>query len=205
MRGNFRLRTLLVRAGRRPCRAFRLKILLIAFALSAPSVAHAQQPKTLYEKDFYGDSTEMFVNRDPRTGCTLIPVPRECNVSLNGDDALPILVNPWEPVAINIHCAQVIFLPTGPLTPNSHIFAGNSFSPDKMAWTVPGPTGAASEKMCYPAGTALPFPARAVGATDNKPGQNNFALPHLDVHVQGGPKNVNYQVYLAVWYTLNPP
>lgn len=201
MWGNFRFGTLFACASRQRCRAFKLTILLLGFALSAPGVTHAQQPNIIYQKNFYGDSSGMYVNRDSRTGCALIP--QDCNLALNGNDALPILVNPWEPVSINIHCVQVIFLPTGPLTPTSHIFAGNSFSPDIMVWMVPSPTGGASGKMCYPPGTAFPFPAMAAGAADNKPGQNNFALPHLDVHVQGGPPNVNYQVYLSVWYTKN--
>lgn len=158
--------------------------------------------QTIHQKNFYGDSTGAFVNHSPASGCPRIP--RNCDVSLDGGDALPILVNPWETVSINIVCAQVIFMPSGAVSPSTMFFAGNSYSPDVMAWGVARPGGGGSAKMCYPAGTSFPFPPALAGAPKNAPGQNNFLLPHLDVHVQGMPKTVNYTVYLSVWYTKNP-
>jgi hypothetical protein len=177
------------------------------------SSAQSQSPmQTIYQKNFYGDSSGRLVNRSPTTGCSTITVVDDCNVSLNGVDALPVLINPWESVSINILCAQVIFMPSAPVSASTMFFAGNSYSPDVMTWGVPRSTGGGSAKMCYPAGTSYPFPAAAKGAPENGPGQNNFRLPHLDVHVQGTPRSrlfgylhskVSYMVYLSVWYTKN--
>ena len=169
--------------------------LVVLVCAISPSGAQSQ---IIYQKNFYGDSSETYVNHDPSTGCS--PT-NNCNVSLNGTDALPVLVNPWEPVPIKILCAQVVFMPSGPVAPSTMVFAGNNYSPDVMVWGVPKSTGAADPKMCYPPGTFFPFPAAASGAPPNHPGQNNFLLPHLDVHVQGLPSTVSYQLYLSVWYT----
>jgi hypothetical protein len=174
--------------------------LFVFAALSLMATAHAQA-QAILQKSFYGDSSGTYVNKNPATGCQLVP--RNCNVSLDGGDGLPILVNPWEPVSINIICAQVIFLPSRAVAPNTIFFAGNSFSPDIMAWGVPKSSGAGSARMCYPAGTWFAFPAAAKGASPNNQGQNDFTLPHLDVHVIGGPATVSYSAYLSVWYTKN--
>lgn len=158
-----------------------------------------QPPQILYSKAFWGDSSGSWVNYDAATGCHLT---NNCNVALTGADALPILVNPWKPVSINIQCVQIVLLTAAP-PPQTYAFAGNSFSPDVLVWTVPYSGGSGDGKMCYPAGSAMPFPAAAPGAPANKPGQNNFALPHLDVHVYGAASSVGYQAYLEVWYTKN--
>src|ERR1700751_6104354 len=50
---------------------------------------------TMYSATFRGDGSGKFVSDTCRIS------PHDCNVSLNGTDALPILVNPWEPVSIN--------------------------------------------------------------------------------------------------------
>ncbi|HEX3503905.1 MAG TPA: hypothetical protein VHU22_10995 [Xanthobacteraceae bacterium] len=171
---------------------------LAAFCLIGTSNA---ENITIIQKDFYGDSSGHYVNRDPETGCTIT---NNCNVALNGTDALPVLVNPWEPVSINILCTQVIFMPSAPVTPDTMFYAGDDWSPDIMAWGIPQPNGGGSAKMCYPEGTSFKLPAAADGRPKNKPGQNDFTVTHLDVHVQGGPSTVNYQTYLSVWYTKNP-
>lgn len=178
-----------------------MRLLLRLVALLCALCSTAAQSQAIFQKNFYGDSTGTYMNRDPATGCS---VTNNCTVALNGADSLPILINPWEPVSINILCAQIIFLPNRKVSANTMFFAGNSYSPDIMVWGVPQPNGGADPKMCYPPGTSFPFPAAASGAPPNKPGQNNFTLPHLDVHVQGQPSTVDYVVYLSVWYTKNP-
>ena len=171
----------------------------LALFFIAP-IASAQTP--IYSKAFYGDSSGSYVNNaDAKNGgCART---NNCNVALSGTDALPILVNPWEPVSINILCVQVIVLPYENPGSYFYAFAGNSFSPDVMVWGVSEGNGAIGSKLCYPPGTAFPFPAAGQNAPENKPGQNNFAEPHLDVHVMGN-SSVQYQAYLEVWYTKNP-
>src|SRR3974390_2840348 len=113
-----------------------MKFGAVFFLLASVLTAHAETP--IFERHFYGNSTGDYVNHDPKTGCSLS---NNCNVALDGTEALPILVNPWEPVGIDILCTQVIFMPTGPLNPKAYIFAGNSDWPDGdiMAWGVPSP------------------------------------------------------------------
>src|SRR6185437_3276668 len=67
--------------------------------------------------------------------------------ALSGADALPILVNPWEPVSINIVCVQVIVLPYENPGSYFYAFAGNSFSPDVMVWGVSEGNGAIGSKL----------------------------------------------------------
>lgn len=191
-----------------------LFLTLVVAATIPVSAARSQSAmQTIFQKNFYGDSSGSFVNHSQTIGCpTIGAVVDDCNVSLNGADALPILVNPWEPVSINILCTQVIFMPSAPVSASTMFFAGNSYSPDVMVWGVPNSNGGGSAKMCYPAGTSFPFPAAAPRAPENGPGQNNFRVAHLDVHVQGKPMkrffgllrgNVSYVAYLSVWYTKN--
>ena len=170
-------------------------VALFLFALPASA-------QSIYEKHFYGDSSGQYVNNDVESGCSLT---NNCNVSLNGSDALPILINPWESVSINVLCTKIIFIPSGPLNPTSHIYAGSNAwgSSDIMAWGVPSPTGAADINQCTPQGTSIPFPAAGAGAPINRPGQNDFTLPHIDVHIQGTPDTATYQVYLQLVYTKN--
>ena len=159
--------------------------------------------RIVYTQTFYGDGSARYV--DP--SCSIVP--SDCNVKLNGEEGLPILVNPWERVPINIIGAEIVFLPSGPVTANTYAFAGNSASPDILTWAIPGPTGAAHGQVCFPSGTEMPFPAAAADAPPNKAGQNNFALPHLDVHLSGKlepfvdetPDPGSYQTYLTVMYT----
>jgi hypothetical protein len=167
---------------------------------------------TLYSATFYGDGSGELVNET----CKFVPV--DCNVGLSGADALPILVNPWEPVSINIHCVELVFLPGPFVSRNTYLFVGNSYSPDIMLWATAQMGGRSAN--CFPASTSFPFPAAAAGAPANKPGQNDFRLPHLDVHVQGYfyPNYFFwrlasyfsrsfagiYRVYLTVYYTKNP-
>lgn len=173
-------------------------VAVLSFLASTAFADPANQ--TVYSKSFYGDGSGLYVNHDPATGCSLM---NNCNVALGGPDPLPILVNPWETVSINIVCVQVVFLPTAKLAPTSYAFVGNNYTPDVMVWAVPNENGGATAKMCYPPGTSMAFPAAAPGAPPNGPGQNNFAIPHLDVHTYGGPANTTYQVFLTVWYTKN--
>lgn len=152
--------------------------------------AHAQ---TLYSKAFYGDSTGAYIN----ASCSLT---NNCDVAFDGHDAIPILVNPWESVSITIQCVQIVLMPDGPLAARDYAFAGNSITPDVMIWGTNIAGGAINAKQCFPAGMGMPFPA---GPYTNGPGQNNFALPHLDVHIMGTDQ-VSFQAYLIVWYTKNP-
>lgn len=160
---------------------------------------------TLYSKTFEGDGSGKFVSP------TCKVVPHDCNVGLNGTEALPILVNPWEPVSIGIRCLELVFLPAQTIAPGARLFVGNSHSPDIMLWLTPGAIGGRSS-ICYPRGTSFPFPAAVFGAPPNKRGQNDFGLPHLDVHILGTPARFwywpfasgKYVVYLTVYYTKNP-
>ena len=162
----------------------------------------------LYSATFWGDGSGKYVSET----CKLLP--HDCNVKLNGEDALPILVNPWEPVSINIHCVELLFLSNKPVSARTYLFAGNSFSPDVMVSATPGPDDSpARASLCYPTGISFPFPAAAPAAPANKPGQNDFGLPHLDVHVIGEPAprsvlwpfgSFKYRVLLTVFYTKNP-
>jgi hypothetical protein len=172
------------------------KTICAAVALVSILAASAQaHMATLYSKNFYGDSSGLYVSPT----CQMIP--RNCNVGLDGTDSLPVLVNPWESVPIDIRCVQIIFAPSTAMPSSAYVFAGNSSTPDVMLWAVPQPNGGAEGHMCYPEGTAMPFPAATSPAASNGPGQNNFALPHLDVHVYGYAPGASYQVYLTVWYT----
>jgi hypothetical protein len=161
---------------------------------------------TMHSATFWGDGSGKFVSDT----CRILP--HDCNVALNGTDALPILINPWEPVSINIHCVELVFLPNQPVSSETYLFAGNSYSPDVMVSAIPGPDGAARAGLCYPPGISFPFPAAAPSAAPNSPGQNDFALPHLDVHVIGKPGSwllqpfirFKYKVLLTVFYTKNP-
>lgn len=178
--------------------------------LTMVSLSPAAAQQTIFEKHFFGDSTGTYINTDPQTGCSTT---KNCNVALNGADALPVLVNPWEPVSIKIYCAFVIFMPSAAVSANTNFFAGNSYWPDIMAWGVPYPGGGGTVEHCMPNGTYFPFPAAKSGAPASKLGQNNFMEPHLDVHVAGCPASgcpkpgqtpsVTYQVYLRVLYTKN--
>jgi hypothetical protein len=175
-----------------------------ALSLATVCLSTSTQAQTpILEAHFYGNSSSQFVNHDPATGCR---VTNNCNVALDGTDALPILVNPWESVSINIVCTQIIFMPTGPLSPHAYLYAGNSFiaPSDIMAWGVPSPTGAADIDKCLPPGFAFPFPAKMAQAPSNRHGQNNFMEPHLDIHILGTPASVAYDVWLKVLYTKNP-
>ena len=181
-------------------------VLALLIAVSPAALAE----ETLYSMTFYGDGSGKYVSDT----CKLVP--HDCNVSLNGEDALPILVNPWEPVSINIRCVELVFLPSLAVARNAFLFVGNSYSPDVMLWATADSGGHA--RNCFPAGSSFPFPAAAAGAAANRLGQNDFALPHLDVHLRGTVfpsllfwKVLSYlrpfafyEVYLTVYYTKNP-
>lgn len=147
----------------------------------------------IYSKAFYGDSSGDYLS----TSCSLT---NNCDVQMNGRDAVPILVNPWESVPIEIVCEQVAVIPQGGvLGPSDYAFAGNSVDPDVVVWGL-AREGNISAKQCFPSGTAMVFPA-AGGGGANGAGQNNFALPHLDVHVMSlDADRVPFQAYLIVWY-----
>jgi hypothetical protein len=160
--------------------------------------------ETLYSASFQGD------NRDEHISPSCRAVPAECNLALNGATALPILVNPWEPVSINIRCLELLFLPRRPVASGTRLFVGNSFSPDVMLWLIPK-GGDAQNSFCYPGATGFPFPAAAPDALANRAGQNDFTLPHIDMHLMGAPAIPwywlpdagKYLVILTVYYTKN--
>ena len=126
----------------------RLGVFPILFFAVTSVAAFGQTPQqTLYSKTFYGSSATSLVNHDQTTGCSLID---RCDTSLNGTDAIPVLVNPWEPFPIDIRCVQIVFLPNGKVGPGTALFAGNSYSPDIMLWSLPRDGGGFDSKNLLP-------------------------------------------------------
>ena len=102
--------------------------------------------------------------------------------TFDGTDQLPLVIDPWEPVAIEIVCVDITFFQFDSRFVN-YAFAGNGFSPDIMRWW--------GEPNPIPPGEFFPCPAKG--------GYTPTEHAHLDLHVSGQ-QGQKWQGYYTIYY-----
>lgn len=107
-----------------------------------------------------------------------------------GTEQLPIVANPWEPSAISIRGVTIAFEATGISV--GHVYAGNSYNHDVMAWLDPAREGVV--RQWFPDGLSFQFPGIEQETENDR--------SRVDLHAYCLPIGTPFSAYLIVYYTI---